>query len=224
MSNSIHAPWKIYSVTALIALGAGGFAGRNAPPVPHASAAGIVWAAPGLNASKAQQEQEEGIAPGEKPLKIGFIRSDLIMQLHPRVPEIRSALEAQLLQWQQQQADLEARATTLQNELRTGQLTPIARRSKEAELAQTVEDLATFQTEMWSPGGRAEQKEQELMKPVIDGIDEAIRTIAEGESYDLIFDGSAGGLLFGHRDLDLTTAVLERMGINPPEPPPGQGD
>jgi outer membrane protein len=221
VSNSTQAPWKVYVAAALIALGAGGLAGRHAPPLSQAGAAGLLWAAPGIDAGVWQQ-QEAGIPEGAKPLKVGFIRSDLILQLHPRVPELRSALEAQLRQWQQQQSELEGRAQTLQNELRTGQLSPIARRNKEAELAQTMEDLNTFQTEVWTPGGRAEQKEQELMKPIVDAIDEAIKTIAEGEFYDLIFDGSAGGLLFGHRELDLTRAVLQRMGIEPPEPPPAR--
>lgn len=207
-------------MTALIALGAGGIGGGHAAPLPTADASGLLWAVPGLDLRRIQQEPE--IAPGAKPLKVGFVRSDLIMQLHPRVPEIRNALEAQLRQWQTQQQDMETRAQTLQNELRTAQLSPVSRRNKESELAKTLEDLTRFQTEMWTPGGQAEQKEQELMKPVIQAIDEVIKGIAEGERYDLIFDGSSGGMLFGHRDLDLTRMVLEGLGIEPPAPPPDE--
>jgi len=167
-------------------------------------------------------QQEAGSGTQEtRVLKIGFIRSDLILQLHPRVPEIRGAVEAQLQQWQGQQQDMQTRAESLQNELRTAQMSPVQRRNKENELQQTLEELARFQTEMWSPGGTAEQKEQELMKPVFDAIDEVIRDIAEGEEFHMIFDGSVGGLLFGHKDLDLTLTVLGRLGIEVP-PPPGR--
>lgn len=221
MSSTSHSPWKTYTLTVLIALGVGGLAGRHAPTVQTAYASDILWAAPGVTAG-AFQEQETDIPPGAKPLKVGFIRSDLIMQLHPRIPEIRTALEAQLREWTRQQQELEGRVATLQNELRTGQLTPITRRNKEAELAQAMEGLTTFQNEIWVQGGQAERKEAELMQPILTAVDEAIKGIAEGERFDLIFDSSGGGLLFGHRSLDLTRRVLELMGIDPP-PAEGQG-
>ncbi|MFC1629448.1 OmpH family outer membrane protein [Gemmatimonadota bacterium] len=215
MSSTPHSPWKMYTITALIALVVGGFAGRHAPTVQTAYASDILWAAPGVTAD-ALQEQEADIAPGAKPLKVGFLRSDLIMQLHPRIPEIRTALEAQLREWTRQQAELEGQVTTLQTDLRTGQLTPNTRRAKEAELAQAMEGLTTFQNEIWVTGGVAEQKETELMQPILAAIDVAITEIAEEEEFDLIFDSSGGGLLFGHRSLDLTRQVLESLGINPP--------
>jgi len=218
VSSSPRTSWKSYTLTALIALVAGGFAGRHAPAVSTAYASDILWAAPGV-ATGALQEQE--LAPGAIPLKVGYIRSDIIMQIHPRVPELRTALEAQLRAWSEQQTALEGQVTALQTELRTGQLTPLTRRNKEAELAQTMESLTTFQNEIWVQGGQAERKEAELMQPILDALDAAIRGIAEGERYDLIFDSSGGGLLFGHRSLDLTSRVLEALGIDPP--PSGGG-
>jgi len=218
VSSSPRTSWKSYALTALIALAAGGFAGRHAPTVPTAYASDILWAAPGV-ATGSLQEQE--IAPGAIPLKVGYIRSDIIMQIHPRVPELRTALEAQLRAWSEQQTALEEQVSTLQNELRTGQLTPLTRRNKEAELNQAVESLTTFQTEIWVQGGQAERKEAELMQPILDALDAAIRGIAEGERFDLIFDSSGGGLLFGHHSLDLTSRILEALGIDPP--PSGGG-
>ncbi|MFC1559434.1 hypothetical protein ACFL39_02475, partial [Gemmatimonadota bacterium] len=79
----------MYTITALIALVVGGLAGRHVPAVQTAYASDIIWAAPGITAASLQ-EQESEIAPGAKPLKVGFLRSDLIMQLHPRIPEIRT--------------------------------------------------------------------------------------------------------------------------------------
>jgi outer membrane protein len=208
-------PWRIYGLAALIAIACGTAAGRWGTSVPEVRADSILWASPRLDLNEIQQE--EG-------LKIGFIRSDIILQLHPSVPDIRSSFEEQILAWQSQQQDLTARGETLQMELRTAQLSPVQRRSREEELQRVLEELAAFQTEMWSAGGRAEQKEQELMQPVFDEIDAVIRDIAEGSGYDLIFDASAGGLLFGHVDLDLTRIAMEKLGIEAPEPPPGQGD
>ncbi|MFC1559144.1 hypothetical protein ACFL39_00975 [Gemmatimonadota bacterium] len=51
---------------------------------------------------------------------------------------------------------------------------------------------------------------------MLTAVDAAITAIAEGERFDLIFDSSGGGLLFGHHTLDLTRRVLEALGINPP--------
>lgn len=212
MTQPNTAPWKVYGMAALIALCAGGMAGRGADPVPSVRADSILWSSPAL----AGQEQDQDIAPGARPLKVGFIRSELIMQLHPQVPEIRNAFERQVREWQRQQSDMQARIEALQTELRTQQLTINGRRSREAELAQLLEDAQAFQTEVWAQGGRAEQKEAEMMQPIFDAVDQVISTIAEEERYDLIFDGSAGGLLFGHLSLDLTRVVLEQLGIDPP--------
>jgi outer membrane protein len=210
---------RIYTLSALIALGAGSLAGRSIPAVPPARAEGVAWAAPGA----LERLVQEPVAPqvsGPRPVKLGFINSQVILELHPQVPALRQALEAQLRQWQQEQADLGARGDALRNELRTGQFSPNQRRAKEAELAKVLEDFGKYQTEVWAPGGQAERKEQELLQPVIDAIDAVIRQIAEGENFDLIFDaGSGGSIIFGHKDLDLTPRVLDKLGIKPPAPP-----
>jgi len=214
------AAWRLYGTAALVALVAGALAGRQVRPVPSVRAEGVLWMNPALAGQGADlaagQGVEQELAPGAKPLKVGFIRSELILQLHPQVPEIRTAYERQIREWQNRQQEMQNRIETLQTELRTQQLTINGRRTRETELAQLLEDVQTFQAEVWSPGGRAEQKEAELMQPIFDAVDQVISSIAEGERYDLIFDGSAGGLLFGHIELDLTRIVLERLGIEPP--------
>lgn len=218
MSRSSNHSWQIYVITALIALTAGVIGGRVASPVAGARAEGVLWAAPGYGIEMLARQEEGQPAQNQEALKLGFIRSDVIMSRHPSVPGIRTSLQDQLMAWQRQQEDMQARAETLQNELRTAQLSPGRRRAKEEELQTTAEELAQFQTQMWSQGGIAEQKEQELMQPVFDEIDAVIRDIAEGQGFHLIFDASAGGLLFGHIDMDLTTEAMEKIGIEiPPE-------
>ena len=216
MSRSSNHSWQIYVITALIALTAGGIGGRLAPPVAQARAEGVLWAAPGYGIEMLAQQQEDLPVQTQQALKLGFIRSDVILSQHPSVPGIRTSLEDQLRAWQRQQEDMQARAEALQIELRTAQLSPVRRRSKEAELQQTADELAQFQTQVWSSGGVAEQKEQELMQPVFEEIDAVIRDIAEGQGYHLIFDASVGGLLFGHIDMDLTLQAMEKIGIEPP--------
>ena len=230
MSKTSPTPWKVYGITAALAVGAGGLAGRHAPPVSDASAESIMWARPGAAAALQAGQQQvpeagEVLAAPPKPMKIGFINSQAVFELHPRVPELRTALESQILMWQQEQTDLQATAQQLQNDLRTAQLSPTQRRSKEQELQRSLEELAVYQNEIWAQGGRAEQKEAELMQPIIQQIDQAIGDIAESSGFDLIFDAGSGGLLFGHRSLDLTRVILERLGIPVPDqgpPPPGR--
>ncbi len=215
--------WRIYTLSAVIALGVGGLTGRPVPPVSSARAEGVVWAAPGVLASFDQEPAAPQVA-GRRMVKLGFINSQTVLELHPQVPGLRRALEAQLHAWQQEQTDLGNRGEALRNELRTGQFTPNQRRAKEAELTKVLEDYGKYQTDIWAPGGQAEQKEQELLQPVIDAIDAAIKEIAEGEGYDLIFDagGAGGSIVFGHKDLDLTRRVLDKLGIKPPSAP-GEG-
>ncbi len=216
MSRSSTLSWQMYAVTALIALTAGGIGGRLTPPVPRARAEGILWAAPGYGIEMPARQEEGQPAQTQQVPKLGFIRSDIILSMHPGVPGIRASIEEQLRAWQRQQEDMQARAEALQNELRTAQLSPVRRRTRQEELQQTIDELNQFQTQMWSSGGLAEQKEQELMQPIFDEIDAVIRDIAEGQGFHLIFDASAGGLLFGHLDMDLTRQAMDKLGIEPP--------
>jgi outer membrane protein len=215
-------PWTLPAAVAVVLTALGLTAGRagppeipSVPPLPADRSEAAATSGPALPQEVAGQE------PGVP--KLGFVNSQYVFELHPQVPDIRRTFENQLEQWQRQQVEMEQRAEGLQNELRTAQLSPNQRRSKEAELRQLLEDLASFQTQLWSPGGRAETREQELMQPVIQAMDKVIQGIAEQEGYALIFDVTASGLLFGHQDLDLTRQVMLQLGITP-SPPPGGGD
>ena len=144
--------WRVYTLSALIALGVGGLSGRPVSPVAPARAEGVVWAVPGA-LERLVQEPAAPQVTGPRPVKLGFINSQAILEMHPQVPGLRRALEAQLRQWEQEQTDLGARGEALRNELRTGQFTPNQRRAKEAELAKVLEDYGKYQTDIWATGG-----------------------------------------------------------------------
>ena len=63
-----------------------------------------------------------------------------------------------------------------------------------------------------NPGAlRAGQRQQELVQPVMDRINEVIEEIREEGSYAIIFDVAGGGVVAADSALDLTQEVIRRL-------------
>jgi Skp family chaperone for outer membrane proteins len=84
-----------------------------------------------------------------------------------------------------------------------------AEKKLEREAAINAKDqaLASFTREISSPGGRAEQRMNELVKPLYEEITSAIEKVAIEEDYDFVFNSN--GLAYAKKELDITDKVIE---------------
>lgn len=67
--------------------------------------------------------------------------------------------------------------------------------------------LDAYTKEIFGPAGTAERKNNTLVKPLLDRINEAIERVATDENYDFIFNSS--GLAYAKKDFDITEKILE---------------
>lgn len=85
------------------------------------------------------------------------------------------------------------------------------RQQRVRKIQQQRQDFQRVSNEIFGPEGKAEKRNEEMTRPVLEKINHALSRVADMEGCDLIFDSVSGGLAFGRKDLDLTDRVLEEL-------------
>ena len=81
---------------------------------------------------------------------------------------------------------------------------------KREQLRLEREQLDTFYEELYGETGSLAKKQQELIQPIIDNINEVLMRIGKDEGYDLIFDAE-GPLLYADEKYDISDYLLEEL-------------
>lgn len=90
-------------------------------------------------------------------------------------------------------------------------LSEVKKKEKEAEIEQKKATWQKAANEIFGPDGRAEKRNGELTKPLLDKINQALEKIAIAEGYALVLDTVNGNIAYGKKDLDITDKVLEEL-------------
>jgi outer membrane protein len=92
----------------------------------------------------------------------------------------------------------------------SGTLTPIETQKREADLQKQQSDIEAYRTEI---GQQLEQKRQELLKPILDRVEKAIKDVGKENNFTFIFDVSTGAMLYTLEANDVTPLVKAKMGL-----------
>lgn len=145
-------------------------------------------------------------------LKIGFVDDRKIQESYP---EWTRAAE----QWNLEQKAWDEEAATKQQELKDLIdeydkqkliLSEEKRKEKEAQIRTKNEALDAFTRQIFGPGGRAEQKQMELIGPLLENVSKAIEAVALEGGYDVIFT-SESGIGYINPVHEVTEKVLEQL-------------
>ena len=104
----------------------------------------------------------------------------------------------------------QAAVTTYQTAYQSGTLTPVQAQTREAELQKEQESIQKFEQDAQQ---LVTAKREELLKPILGKVDEAIKAVATDNQYLMIFDTSSGSMLFAAETEDITALVKKKMGI-----------
>ncbi len=154
-----------------------------------------------------------GLAFGQ--LKIGYVNSNRVLEKYKEAIDVRKQLQELNAQWQQEARDMEKEIQTLQEQLESQSL--LLSEERKAAKQQEIQDLyikyQQFLQEKWGPQqGEAVQKEVELLQPVYDKINKAIKKIGQAGGYQYIFDTVAANILYASDEQpDLTEQLLEEL-------------
>ncbi|MBP5515324.1 MAG: OmpH family outer membrane protein [Bacteroidales bacterium] len=148
----------------------------------------------------------------QKTVKLGHINSSELMQIMPGKDSAQTAFQAEV---EVLDRDLRAMQEELEkkyndyNERKT-QMTDLIRKTKESELQDLGQRIQTYRQDAEE---RLKQKEEELLKPIIERAKQAIADVAKENGYTYIFDTSAGVLLYQQDSDDIFPLVKKKLGL-----------
>jgi len=157
-----------------------------------------------------------GVVPqraSAQQLKIGYINSNKILESYQEALDVKKQLAELNSQWEKEAKDKQKEIKDLQEQIESQSLLLSEERKaeKQRQIQTMYAEYQKFLQDKWNPqGGEAVQKEVEMIQPVYDKINVAIKKLGEAEGYDYIFDVVAGNILYASDDQpDLTKKILE---------------
>lgn len=163
-----------------------------------------------------------GAVPATAQQKVAYLDSRRILQEAPGAQEARSAIEQEMRNFQQRLTSLQDSAQKVLSDYQQRSLTlsPEARRTEEQKIAARQRELEAQAEQLQL---EANQKQNDLMQPVMNRVEEAIEAVRREGGYALIFDAASGAFVSADTTLDLTSQVLTRLRAGGPTSPPSAG-
>ncbi len=151
-------------------------------------------------------------------VKIGYTNAEYILSLLPEAKTIEKELTSYEKQLQNQ---LQAKYQELQQKVGEYQANEatyndIVKADKQNEITSMQQSLQEFQV---NAENSMATKRNNLLKPAVEKIGNAIQSVAEENGYSHVFSAGAPGfdvLLYANEESDITDLVLRKLGIDPP--------
>lgn len=143
-------------------------------------------------------------------MKVGFVNATSIFEQFSAAKEAQAAYEKEMTDLGNQvdvmEREIKAFADTL--ETRKYLFSEDRLREKQQELQKRQDDYVRFRQDAEM---RAAKRNEELTRPIVTAIEEAARSVAEKEGFDLVLDSAAGIVVYSKPELDLTDKVLQSL-------------
>jgi len=149
---------------------------------------------------------------GQVNAKLGYIDSNALLDLMPGKDSIQNAL-------QEYGKSLEAQLTTMYTEYQTKvqdyqansrTMSDIIRQTKEKELADLETRIETFRQQADTD---LQDKQVEMLQPLLDKAKNAITAVARENGYTYIFDVGTGAFLFYEKGDNILPLVKAKLGL-----------
>jgi outer membrane protein len=144
--------------------------------------------------------------------KFGYIDSNELLELMPGKDSIQSALEeyGKSLESQLQVMYSEYQTKLGDYQTNSSSMSTIIRQTKERELADMETRIQEFQQQA---DVDLQNKQMELLEPLLNKARQAIEEVAEENGYTYIFDVGVGMLLYYEKGENILPLVREKLGI-----------
>ena len=151
--------------------------------------------------------------------KFAFINSQAILQSAPGAVEAQIQLQKELEAMRTQVAKLTDSLTAMDEQFKKEEvaLSPIA---KDARLKTLREKQGEFQDRVQKLNDQAQQREGELMQPVLESVRKVLDDLRADGGYSFIFDVAAGSFIVSaDKNLDITDRVIAKLKLSAPRVP-----
>ncbi len=148
-----------------------------------------------------------------KEYKVGYINSDQIITKYEVAIAAKKELTAEIAKYEATAESLKAEYEQAKDEYESQQLSlsEEGKRTKLAEVEARKQRYENYLKEVYGKNGKIEQKNQELIAPIVAQIDSAVRKVATEEGFSLVIDAAKAGVVYADIGLDLTSLVIEEL-------------
>ncbi len=147
--------------------------------------------------------------------KIGFIYSDQVITGYQGMTEANAALGKEKAAFRSKADSLNTELTKARQDFEAERLllSEEGKAAKNTEIDELQRSYDSYINSVYGPGGKLEQKTQELMAPVIQKIKDAVERAAKADDYTLVFDAAESKLaiLYAASGANLTASVLDDL-------------
>ncbi|MEO1022929.1 MAG: OmpH family outer membrane protein [Bacteroidota bacterium] len=148
--------------------------------------------------------------------RIGFFESDFILTKIPEYSGIEQRLELLSQGWEEELSEMDEEIKTLQEDYDAKEIlyTQEVRTEKQNEIKQKILQRDTFLAQKFGPQGEYFSRQKELLEPIQRQIFTALRTVAERQGFDYVFDRSGDlAIVYARNEFNLNEAILLELGI-----------
>lgn len=148
-----------------------------------------------------------------KEFKVGYIDSDEIVSKYEAASEAKKELEAEISKYRAQADSLRADYEKALEEYKSQELTlsEEGKRAKLAEVDQRKRRYDTYVDQVYREGGKIDQKNNELIAPIVEKINTAVNRLAVEDGYALVLNAAKAEIVYAQPGLDLTELVVAEL-------------
>ena len=144
--------------------------------------------------------------------KFGHINSAELLKDMPDVTKAESEIQAYAKSFQEQLQTMSKEYETKIQAFQAGEKT-MTEAMKEVKVKEIKDLEGRIESTNQSAQEKVEKKRQDLLQPIIDKADKAIKAVAAEKGYDYIFDTSTGAFLQVKASDDVMALVKTKLGI-----------
>ena len=153
-----------------------------------------------------------GTAVAQKNIKLGHINSQDLMQIMPGRDSAQNVLQAEVTELEQTLKAMQTEAEQRYNDYVANQAgwTDLIRQTKQREIQDMGARIQEFQENAQK---QLQQREQEVLKPIIDRAKKAIEDVAREGGYTSILDSGTAAILYSQDSEDIMPQVKKKLGL-----------
>lgn len=154
-----------------------------------------------------------GTAMAQKNIKLGHINSNDLMQIMPGRDSAQTALQAEVAELEETLRSMQSEAEKRYNDYVANQAgwTDLIRQTKQREIQDMSARIEEFQQNAQK---QLQEREAELLKPIIDRAKKAIEEVAKEGGYTYILDAGTAAILYSQDSDDIMPQVKKKLGLN----------
>lgn len=153
-----------------------------------------------------------GNAMAQKTIKLGHINSNELMQIMPGRDSAQALLQKEVEDLQAEMEAMKKEYETRVNDYmaKRDQLSELIRKSKESDIQAMGTRIEEFQQNAQK---LLEERQEALLKPIIDRAKKAIEEVGRENGYTYIFDSGVGTVLYSQDSDDIMPLVKKKLGL-----------